>query len=106
MASAKQGYPVVSSLLARRAPVAPHAEELIARLDRDLRAAVHEVIRLTPNTVEVVVKAPMAAYAFEPGQFYTRTPTFHEFQGCTRIQFGVRPGRGTSTYTGFGTPSS
>lgn len=70
MASAKQGYPVVSRLLARRAPVAPHAEELIARLDRDLRAAVHEVIRLTPNTVEVVVKAPMAAHAFEPGQFY------------------------------------
>jgi hypothetical protein len=25
---------------------------------------------LTPNTVEVVVKAPMAARAFEPGQFY------------------------------------
>src|SRR5215467_13646531 len=70
MASAKQGYPVVSRLLARRAPAAPHAEELIARLDRDLRAAVHEVIRLTPNTVEVVVKAPMAAHAFEPGQFY------------------------------------
>jgi len=70
MASAKQGYPVVSRLLARRAPAAPDAEELIARLDRDLRAAVHEVIRLTPNTVEVVVKAPMAAQAFEPGQFY------------------------------------
>ena len=70
MASAKQGYPVVSRLLARRAPAAPDAEELIARLDRDLRAAVHEVIRLTPNTVEVVVKAPMAANAFEPGQFY------------------------------------
>ena len=70
MASAKQGYPVVSRLLARRAPAAPLAMELIARLDRDLRAAVHEVIRLTPNTVEVVVKAPMAAHAFEPGQFY------------------------------------
>jgi NAD(P)H-flavin reductase len=70
MASAKQGYPVVSRLLARRAPTAPPAEELIARLNRDLRAAVHEVSRLTPNTVEVVVKAPMAARAFEPGQFY------------------------------------
>jgi NAD(P)H-flavin reductase len=31
---------------------------------------VHEVIRLTPTIVEVVVKAPMAARAFQPGQFY------------------------------------
>ena len=31
---------------------------------------VHEVIRLTPNIVEVVVEAPMAARAFQPGQFY------------------------------------
>ena len=31
---------------------------------------VHEVIRLTPNIVEVVVRAPMAARAFQPGQFY------------------------------------
>ncbi len=31
---------------------------------------VHEVERLTPNIVEVVVKAPMAARAFYPGQFY------------------------------------
>jgi NAD(P)H-flavin reductase len=31
---------------------------------------VHDVIRLTPNIIEVVVKAPMAARAFRPGQFY------------------------------------
>ena len=31
---------------------------------------VHDVVRLTPNIVEVVVKAPMAARAFKPGQFY------------------------------------
>ena len=30
----------------------------------------HEVVRLTPNIVEVVVRAPMAARAFQPGQFY------------------------------------
>jgi len=35
-----------------------------------LRARVHEVVRLTPKIVEVVVKAPMAARAFKPGQFY------------------------------------
>jgi len=31
---------------------------------------VHEVIRLTPKIVEVVVRAPKAARAFQPGQFY------------------------------------
>jgi len=31
---------------------------------------VHEVIRLTPNIVEIVVRAPLAARAFKPGQFY------------------------------------
>jgi NADPH-dependent glutamate synthase beta subunit-like oxidoreductase/NAD(P)H-flavin reductase len=70
MASAKQGYPVVSRLLARRAAASPAPHELIAKLDEELRPSVREVIRLTPNTVEVVVKAPMAARAFEPGQFY------------------------------------
>jgi NADPH-dependent glutamate synthase beta subunit-like oxidoreductase/NAD(P)H-flavin reductase len=70
MASAKQGYPVVSRTLARRAPSEPSPDELVARLDDELRAVVHDVIRLTPNIVEVVVRAPMAARAFEPGQFY------------------------------------
>ncbi len=30
----------------------------------------HDVVRLTPNIIEVVVRAPLAARAFEPGQFY------------------------------------
>ena len=70
MASAKQGYPVVSRLLARCPASAPSPEALVTKLDAELRATVREVVRLTPNTVEVVVKAPMAARAFEPGQFY------------------------------------
>jgi NADPH-dependent glutamate synthase beta subunit-like oxidoreductase/NAD(P)H-flavin reductase len=70
MASAKQGYPVVSRMLARRQPSAIAAETLVARLDDELRATVHAVNRLTPTIVEVVVRAPMAARAFEPGQFY------------------------------------
>ncbi len=70
MASAKQGYPVVSRTLARRAPAGPTPDALLDTLNRELRATVHEVIRLTPNIVEVVVKAPMAARAFSPGQFY------------------------------------
>ena len=71
MASAKQGYPVVSRMLARIAPAddAP-AEAFFARLNRDYRATVHEVVRLTPTIVDVVVHAPAAARAFTPGQFY------------------------------------
>jgi NADPH-dependent glutamate synthase beta subunit-like oxidoreductase/NAD(P)H-flavin reductase len=70
MGGATRGYPVVSRILARRAPSAPTPEELMTRLDDELRARVHEVIRLTPKIIEVVVRAPMAARAFQPGQFY------------------------------------
>ncbi len=70
MASAKQGYPVVSKLLARRIPSDPKPAELLHKLNGELRAIVREVIRLTPTIVEVVVEAPMAARAFKPGQFY------------------------------------
>ncbi|CAG0995765.1 Dihydroorotate dehydrogenase B (NAD(+)), electron transfer subunit [Burkholderiales bacterium] len=71
MASAKQGYGIVSRTLARAAPAssAPDAE-FFARLDRDLRATVERVERLTPTIVEVVVRAPAAARNFRPGQFY------------------------------------
>jgi NADPH-dependent glutamate synthase beta subunit-like oxidoreductase/NAD(P)H-flavin reductase len=70
MGSAKQGYPVVSRVLANRPATNVKPAALIARLDAELRATVHEVVRLTPNIVEVVVKAPRAAQAFRPGQFY------------------------------------
>jgi NADPH-dependent glutamate synthase beta subunit-like oxidoreductase/NAD(P)H-flavin reductase len=70
MGGAKQGYPVVSRMLARRPPAAPEPAALKAQLDDELRARVHAVERLTPKIVEVVVKAPMAARAFQPGQFY------------------------------------
>src|SRR5208282_1366118 len=70
MASAKQGYPVVSRLLATRAPADPAPSQLTARLNNELRAVVKDVIRLTPTIVEVVVRAPMAARAFQPGEFY------------------------------------
>jgi NAD(P)H-flavin reductase len=61
---------VVTHLLSRRSPEAPKPEVLVARLNAELRAVVKDVIRLTPNIVEVVVQAPMAARAFEPGMFY------------------------------------
>jgi NAD(P)H-flavin reductase len=70
MGSAKQGYPIVSRLLSGRAPQSPAPAELVARLNDELRAVVHDVVRLTPNIIEVIVRAPIAARAFQPGQFY------------------------------------
>ena len=71
MGGAKQGYPVISRVLANVLPASPMGDvEFFARLDTELRATVHEVIRLTPTIVEVVVRAPQAAKKFRPGQFY------------------------------------
>ncbi|MBC7161868.1 MAG: FAD-dependent oxidoreductase [Immundisolibacter sp.] len=71
MASAKRGYPVVSRLLAARAPASQEtADAFQRRLHGLLRAHVERVQRLTPTIVEVVVHAPLAAQRFEPGQFY------------------------------------
>jgi NAD(P)H-flavin reductase len=71
MGSAKQGYPVLSRVLANRPPALQIDDAaFLARLNRDLRAVVHEVRRLTPKIVEVVLRAPVAARRFHPGQFY------------------------------------
>src|SRR5262249_27450085 len=71
MGSAKQGYPVVSRVLAKRQAASLLDEkDFLEKLNRDLRAVVHEVKRLTPTIVEVVLRAPVAARRFQPGQFY------------------------------------
>ena len=68
IASAKQGYPVVSRVLSEIAVSNPvSTADFHARLNSDLRATVHKVERLTPNIIEVVVHAPLAARRFEPG---------------------------------------
>ena len=83
MGGAKQGYPVVSRLLSQLEPNGVAADALVAALNDGLRAVVHDVIRLTPDIVEVVVRAPIAARAFRPGQFYrlqnfeTLAPSVH-----------------------------
>jgi NADPH-dependent glutamate synthase beta subunit-like oxidoreductase/NAD(P)H-flavin reductase len=71
MASAKQGYPVVSRMLARVAAASGESDAAFIRgLDGEFRATVERVERLTPTIVEVVVRAPAAARRFQPGQFY------------------------------------
>lgn len=71
MASAKQGYPIVSRVLAKVEPASAQTDsQFFTAIRKQLSATVHEVKRLTPNIIEVVVHAPLAARHFHPGQFY------------------------------------
>jgi NADPH-dependent glutamate synthase beta subunit-like oxidoreductase/NAD(P)H-flavin reductase len=93
LGSARQGYPVVSRALAKQPPrSAARPAEFFGGLARELVATVHEVKRLTPTIVEVVVRAPLAARKFQPGQFY-RLQNFEALSplvpgpaGATRLQ--------------------
>src|SRR6185369_13733505 len=71
MGSARQGYPVVSRVLGKQAPLSSATSAaFFHHLSDRLLARVERVERLTPTIVEVVVKAPLAAQKFQPGQFY------------------------------------
>src|SRR5438046_4629896 len=60
--------------------------EFFERHDRELRASVERVVRLTPTIVEIVVRAPAAARRFRPGQFY-RLQNFDTLAG---VKAGTR----------------
>jgi len=69
--SAKQGYHSISRVLGQISPASMDSDDkFLARFNDELRATVHNVLRLTPTIVEVVVRAPLAARRFRPGQFY------------------------------------
>lgn len=71
MASAKQGYPTVNKVLENtKASASEDGPAFFARLYGELRPAVVRVERLTPNIVEVVMRAPASARNFKPGQFF------------------------------------
>ncbi len=71
LGSTKQGYPMVSRVLAKRPPASTFSrDEFFNVLNCNLRATVHEIKRLTPTIVEVIIKAPAAARRFQPGQFF------------------------------------
>ncbi len=79
MASAKDGYPYIVRLFQQELAAldpAIQAErdtdlaEFQAKLDDALLARIVEIRRLTPTIIEVIVKAPMSAKHFLPGQFY------------------------------------
>ncbi len=79
MASAKHGYEHVAALFAEEVVAQDKADQpvrdaqfarLVAHLDDELLARVVRVERLTETIIEVVVRAPMQARKFYPGQFY------------------------------------
>jgi NADPH-dependent glutamate synthase beta subunit-like oxidoreductase/NAD(P)H-flavin reductase len=87
MASAKRGYPEVGMVMQQRRPEAELGgkswQDLVAELDDGLVARVVRVERLTPTIVEVVVRAPMAARHFQPGQFF-RLQNFETTSGTAQ----------------------
>ncbi|MFA6312007.1 MAG: pyridine nucleotide-disulfide oxidoreductase [Sterolibacterium sp.] len=87
MASAKQGYPLVSRVLARQTPQSTASNAaFFDQLAHDLLATIHKVERLTPTIVEVVIKAPLAARNFQPGQFYR----LQNFETLAAVAAGTR----------------
>jgi NADPH-dependent glutamate synthase beta subunit-like oxidoreductase/NAD(P)H-flavin reductase len=94
MASGKVGFEKVAELYADRAPVddlekARRRERvggLFRRLDAELLATVHQIVRHTPTIVEIVIKAPLAARNFQPGQFYR----LQNFESLSPIIDGTR----------------
>jgi len=87
MASAKNGYPYIAKLFEKELAVLDPALQperdaaltaLFKRLDEAFTATIVAINRLTPTIIEVVVKAPMAAAKFQPGQFY-RVQNFEAF---------------------------
>ncbi len=90
MASAKDGYPYIARLFEKDI-AALRIEDQAAR-DRALQsffhtladrllATVREVKRLTPTIIEVIVRAPLQAERFYPGQFYR----VQNFEACSKV---------------------
>ncbi len=86
MASAKQGYVKISSQLQKVSPTSTGFDDIAENMKQGLVASVVSVNRLTPTIVEVVIKAPMAAAAFKPGQFFR----LQNFEAMADINHGTR----------------
>jgi NADPH-dependent glutamate synthase beta subunit-like oxidoreductase/NAD(P)H-flavin reductase len=95
MASARMGYQEITQLFEREV-TAQDLEEQAERenawvrfaevLEEGLRAVVVDAIRLADRIVEVIVRAPMAARNFRPGQFYR----VQNYEGTAEVVEGIR----------------
>jgi len=104
IASAKKGYPILNQALTHFPPKTQDPGFLPA-LNHLLTATVLKTNRLTPNIIEVIIHAPLAAQNFKPGQFYrlenfeTHAPvaqgTRLKMEGIAATGASVDPSAGT-----------
>jgi NADPH-dependent glutamate synthase beta subunit-like oxidoreductase/NAD(P)H-flavin reductase len=69
MASAKNGYPRITATISKRSPNTID-QGFINNFKELLDSTIYKINRLTPNIIEIIVKSPLAAKNFKPGQFY------------------------------------
>ncbi|MFV9876260.1 MAG: FAD-dependent oxidoreductase [Rickettsiales endosymbiont of Dermacentor nuttalli] len=71
MASAKQGFKIIKDII-YKVPSINNLEstEFFQKLDILLVPTVENINTLAENILEIIVKAPLAAQNFQPGQFY------------------------------------
>jgi NAD(P)H-flavin reductase len=95
MASARQGYEEIARLFEREVAAQDVAEQAEREnawvrfaevLEDGLRAEVVDAIRLGDRIVEVIVRAPMAARNFRPGQFFR----VQNYEGTAEVVEGIR----------------
>ncbi|HVM97959.1 MAG TPA: FAD-dependent oxidoreductase, partial [Candidatus Acidoferrales bacterium] len=95
MASARLGYSEIvrlfESAVARQVPEEQAEREnawvrFAEVLEDDMRAAVVDAIRLADRIVEVIVRAPLAARNFRPGQFYR----LQNYEATAEVVEGIR----------------
>lgn len=67
MASAKHGYKIVSKQLK---PSKTNAKDFFAGLKEKLEPVLVAINRLAPNIVELIIRSPLSAVNFKPGQFF------------------------------------
>jgi NADPH-dependent glutamate synthase beta subunit-like oxidoreductase/NAD(P)H-flavin reductase len=95
MASALHGYKEIARLFEREVAEQDLEEQAerenawvrVAEVIEDgMRAVVVDAIRLADRIVEVIVRAPMAARNFKPGQFYR----LQNYEGTAEVVEGIR----------------
>lgn len=71
MASAKNGYPIISKILKEINYIrSESSEKFFCRIREQFTAKVVKVEHLTDKVIGITIKAPLAAKNFKPGQFF------------------------------------
>jgi len=86
MAGAKRAYPLIGRLLDKRPPSTQSDEALFAQLAATLEARVEKIEQLSAHVREITLRAPAAAEAWRPGQFFR----LQNFETLARSTDGTR----------------